>query len=242
MAFWDQFMKKLRKMKKIADLEKNLNLTFKNKELLTTALTHRSFLNENREIKEHNERFEFLGDAVLELIVTQYLFDNCPNETEGVLTSFRSASVKTDTLAEISKKLDYGSYLRMSRGEERTGGREKDYLLANTFEAVLGALYLDQGFEICKKFLQKVLFPKIDTIIEQRLDIDPKTQFQEIAQEMYKETPSYKVVEEEGPDHEKSFTIGVFLGKKEMGKGTGASKQKAEEEAAQKALEKLGKA
>lgn len=229
-------------MKNLNELEKSINFVFSNKQLLVTALTHRSFLNENRKVKEHNERLEFLGDAVLELLVTQYLFDNCPNETEGVLTSFRSASVKTDTLAEISRKMNFGKYLMMSRGEERTGGRDKDYLLANTFEAILGAMYLDKDIQSCRKFLEKVLFPKINVIIEERLDIDPKTQFQELAQEMYKETPSYRIVEEKGPDHEKTFTMGVFIGKKEFGRGTGASKQKAEEEAAQKALEKLGKA
>lgn len=220
----------------IQGLAKSLNVKFHNIRLLETALTHRSYLNENRNIKEHNERLEFLGDAVLELLVTQYLFDHCPDKAEGELTSFRSASVKTDTLAEISRSLKFGQYLLMSKGEERTGGRDKDYLLANTFEAVLGALYLDQGISTCKKFLEKVLFPKVDTIIKNRLDIDPKTQFQERAQELYKETPSYKVIKESGPDHEKTFVVGVFINKKKFGEGRGNSKQKAEEEAAQKAL------
>jgi len=226
-------------MKEIQNLEKKLYTKFKTKELLITALTHRSYLNENRSIKEHNERLEFLGDAVLELLVTQYLYDHCPNRAEGELTSFRSASVKTDTLAEISRTLGLGEHLLMSKGEERTGGRDKDYLLANTFEAVLGAMYLDQGFTPCKSFLEKVLFPKVNIIIKERLDLDPKTQFQEKAQEFFKETPSYRVVHEKGPDHEKTFTMAVFIGKKEFGRGSGASKQKAEEEAAQKALESL---
>ncbi len=228
-------------MKKTANLASKLKIKFNNLQLLDKALTHRSYLNENRKVKEHNERLEFLGDAVLELLVTQYLFDRCPNRAEGELTSFRSASVKTDTLADISRKLDFGKYLMMSRGEERTGGRDKDYLLANTFEAVLGAIYLDRGFDTCKKFLQKVLFPKVDIIIKNRLDIDPKTQLQEIVQEKYKETPSYKVTKQTGLDHEKLFIIGVYVGKKEYGKGKGPSKQKAEEEAAKEALKKLKK-
>jgi ribonuclease-3 len=182
---------------------------------------------------------EFLGDAVLELLVTRYLFEKCPDRTEGDLTSFRSASVKTVTLAEVSRTLKFGNYLLMSKGEERTGGRDKDYLLANTFEAVLGAMYLDLGFATCNKFLKKVLFPKINIIINERLDIDPKTQFQEIAQQKFQKTPSYKVVKQIGPDHEKTFTMGVFIGKKKFGMGSGKSKQKAEEEAAQKALEKI---
>jgi ribonuclease-3 len=223
----------------IQELARKLNVKFNNLGLLETALTHRSYLNENRKVKEHNERLEFLGDAVLELIVTEYLFENCPNKAEGELTSFRSASVKTDTLAKLSRNLEYGQYLRMSRGEERTGGRDKDYLLANTFEAVLGSIYLDRGFKECEKFLKRVIFPEIDYIIKHRLDIDPKTQFQEEAQEHFKTTPTYKVIKESGPDHDKTFVVGVFIGKKELGKGTGPSKQKAEEEAATQALENI---
>lgn len=224
---------------KIKGLAEKLGIEFQDIGNLETALTHRSYLNENKNIEEHNERMEFLGDAVLELIVTEYLYENCPNKTEGDLTSFRSAAVKTDTLAKLSRNLGYGEYLRMSKGEERTGGRDKDFLLANTFEAVLGAIYLDKGMDECKKFLKRVVFPEIDHIIKHRLDIDPKTQFQEIAQENYKMTPNYRVLKETGPDHNKIFVVGVYIGRKKMGEGRGASKQKAEEEAATEALDNI---
>lgn len=223
----------------IQNLAKKLDIHFNDIGLLDTALTHRSYLNENKSIKEHNERLEFLGDAVLELIVTEYLFTNCPDKKEGELTSFRSAAVKTATLAKLSRELGYGKYLKMSKGEERTGGRDKDYLMANTFEAVLGAIYLDKGIKECEKFLKKVVFPEIEHIIENRLDIDPKTQFQEMAQTNFKQTPNYKVIKESGPDHDKTFIVGVYVGKKKLGEGTGLSKQKAEEAAAEKALEKI---
>lgn len=224
---------------KIKQFEAKLNVTFKDKELLTLALTHRSFLNENTSVKEHNERLEYLGDAVLEFLVSKFLYATFPDNAEGDLTSYRSASVKTDTLAEIARTLDYGSFLRMSKGEEKTGGREKDYLLANTFEAVLGAMYLDQGMKTCEAFLSRVLFPKIGHIVENRLDIDPKTRFQEIAQEKLRMTPTYHVLSEIGPDHNKIFTMGVYLGSTEYGRGEGSSKQRAEESAAIEALQKI---
>jgi ribonuclease III len=223
-------------MIEMSGIEKKLKVTFKNKDLLTRAFTHRSFLNENGSIKEHNERLEYLGDAVLEFLVSKYLYTELPDTQEGELTSYRSATVKTDTLADISRNLGYGQYLRMSKGEEKTGGREKDYLLANTFEAVLGALYLDQGMEACEQLLSNILFPLISHIIENRLDIDPKTRFQELAQEMHRLTPTYQPLSEIGPDHNKVFTMGVYLGEKEYGRGEGSSKQRAEEAAAIQAL------
>ncbi len=225
----------------IKDLEKTLGIQFKDNSLLKRALTHRSYLNENRDVEKNNERLEFLGDAVLELIVSDHLYSNYPNRPEGELTSFRSAIVRTESLADASRELEYGKYLRMSKGEEETGGRDKDYILANTFEAVLGAIYLDQGYEQCKKLVDKILISKIKNIVERRLDIDSKTKIQEIAQAKYKETPTYEVLKEYGPDHNKKFVVGVKLGNKIIGKGKGESKQKAEEAAAQKGLKYIEK-
>ena len=223
--------------KDIKKLSEKLGVNFKDITLLETALTHRSFLNEHRGLKkEHNERLEFLGDAVLELIVTEYLYEKYPGDPEGELTSFRSALVCTTSLAETARKLDMGNFLRMSIGEERTGGREKDYLLANTFEAVLGAIYLDQGYAVCKNYIHANLIPKLKTIVENRSDINSKTKFQEEAQARWGFTPEYKVIKEEGPDHEKNFTVAVFVGKRKFGEGNGPSKQKAEEKAANCAI------
>lgn len=226
-------------MKNIEQIEKKLDVTFKNKDLLTRAFTHRSYLNENHDADRHNERLEYLGDAVLEFLVSKELYSKFPKRPEGELTSFRSAIVKTDTLAETARELDYGSFLRMSHGEEKTGGRHKEYLLANTFEAVLGAMYLDQGIRKCETFLRKVLFPKITYIVEHRLDIDPKTRFQELAQEFQKLTPTYELLSERGPDHDKTFTMGVYIGETEYGRGTGPSKQRAEEAAAVEGIRKI---
>lgn len=235
-------MKNQKKMWNPNKVEKKLGVEFKDKGLLETAFTHRSFLNENKSADEHNERLEYLGDAVLEFLVSRRLYKNHPGRPEGELTSFRSAIVKTETLAHTARGLSYGKYLKMSRGEENTGGREKDYLLANTFEAVLGAMYLDRGMRVCESFLKRILYPQIKEIVENRLDIDPKTKFQEIAQELQKVTPNYELVSETGPDHNKTFTMAVLLGDKEYGRGTGASKQKAEEAAAEEALAKIRKA
>lgn len=226
-------------MKDVGEIEKKLGITFKNKDLINRAFTHRSYLNENSDIDRHNERLEYLGDAVLEFLVSKFLFHGYPDRAEGELTSFRSAIVKTDALAETARELNYGNFLKMSRGEEKTGGRNKDYLLANTFEAVLGAIYLDQGIRACETFLRRVHFHKIDNIVENRLDIDPKTRFQELSQDLHKVTPSYELLSEKGPDHDKTFTMGAFLGDKEYGRGIGASKQRAEEAAAKKGLAKI---
>jgi len=232
--------KKKQKQNKIEILAKKLGLKFSDKSLLERALTHRSYLNEKKNEKlHHNERLEFLGDAVLELIISEHLFSAYPERAEGELTSFRAATVKTDTLALVSRELNFGEHLRMSKGEEATGGRDKDYLLANTFESVLGSIYIDQGYESCKKFVSEVLIPRIENIVENRLDIDAKTEFQEIAQARYRLTPTYKLVVAKGPDHEKTFTMAIMVGDDEFGRGAGPSKQKAEEKAAQKALEKV---
>ncbi len=235
-------MNKLLKDIELKELIKTLEISIKNKETLITALTHRSYLNEFKETQtEHNERLEFLGDAVLELIISEFLFSNFANRPEGELTSFRAAVVKTESLAETSRKLGLGDYLRMSKGEESTGGRDKDYLLANTFEAILGAIYIENGYQECKKFVHRWLVPKIEEIVKNRLDIDSKTKFQEVAQNLFKFTPEYKLVKEEGPDHEKIFTMSVYVGDKVFGTGKGASKQKAEENAASKALKSIYK-
>jgi ribonuclease III len=223
--------------KDIEKLQEKLDLTFNDTKLLERALTHRSYLNEaaDNDLK-NNERLEYLGDAVLELVVTEYLFLNYPTKTEGELTSFRSATVKTDSLAETASKLDLGSYIFMSKGEERTGGRTRPYILANTFEALLGAIYLDKGLEGSFRFLEKHLLPKIKVIIENRLDIDSKSSLQEISQQELSLTPSYEVKSEEGPDHAKTFTMAVKIGNHEFGVGEGRNKQEAEQEAAKNAL------
>ncbi len=228
-------------MKNLSELEEKLNIEFEDKELLKRAFTHRSYINESNDANKHNERLEYLGDAVLEFLASRYLFEKYPEHPEGDLTSFRSATVKTETLADTARKLDFGKYLRMSRGEETTGGRDKDYLLANTFEAILGAIYMDKGLDACDEFVKRILFPRIPNIVENRLDLDAKTQFQEIAQEMHKITPSYRVIAETGPDHNKRFEVEVSLNDKPYGKGKGPSKQKAEENAAEMALIKIEK-
>ncbi len=224
----------------IEKFEQMVGLKFKNKELLKRALTHRSFLNENKQDDlKNNERLEFLGDAVLELVISEYLFHEYPDRPEGELTSFRAAVVKTENLAKVSKELNFGQYLLMSKGEEMTGGREKEYLLANTFEAIVGAFYLDQGYEPVKEFLTKHLTPQISTIVKYRLDVDAKTKLQEKTQSIFKTTPVYKIVHEKGPDHDKIFTVKVIIKGKAYGEGTGATKQKAEDAAAAATLKKI---
>jgi ribonuclease-3 len=235
-------MRNIRRKKMSEELAKKLKLQFNNIELLERALTHRSYLNENRSVDKSNERLEFLGDAVLELIISDYLYREYSNRPEGELTSFRSAIVRTESLAKASREMGYGKYLRMAKGEEESGGRDKDYILANTFEAVLGAIYIDQGYEPCKELVTRILISKIDNIVENRLDIDSKTKIQEVAQSKFGKTPTYIVLKEHGPDHNKKFVVGVKIGNKVIGKGRGASKQKAEEAAAQKGLKYIEKA
>lgn len=215
---------------------------YKNKQLLVTALTHRSALNEKENsgttATESNERLEFLGDAVLELATTEFLFHKFPREPEGKLTAYRSALVKTTTLAKVATELKLGTKMYMSKGEEAGGGRTNEGLLANTTEAMIGALYLDQGYERVKKFLEEYLFVKFDEIRRNKLYKDAKSLFQEVVQADDFPTPSYKVVKEEGPDHNKHFTVQVLVGEKVYGEGEGKSKQLAEQKAAEFALNK----
>ncbi|HQA98636.1 MAG TPA: ribonuclease III [Candidatus Dojkabacteria bacterium] len=225
-------------MKETKEIEEKIGISFKNKTYLETAFTHRSYLNENKdENLENNERLEFLGDAVLELIISSNLYHNYSEKAEGELTSIRAAIVRTESLAEETKKLGVGKYLRMSKGEKDSGGEEKPYLLANLYEAILGAIYLDAGYEECRNFVDRTLLKKIKKIISEKLFIDPKTKIQEIMQSKFKITPTYEIIKEEGPDHDKSFTVALMKGKKKIVEGVGHSKQKAEEDAASNAIE-----
>jgi len=228
-------------MPKENDIEKKIGIKFKNKKLLQTAFVHKSYINEHKENElDHNERLEFLGDAVLELVSTEYLYMNHPEQTEGEMTNFRSALVRGKTLASVGRKMGLGEYLFLSHGEENSGGRNKNYILANTLESLIGAIYLDQGFDVVKKFIQKNILVNLDEIMENNLHIDPKSRFQEVAQEKTEITPKYEVITQTGPDHEKKFECGVFLGEEMVATGTGTSKRKAEEDAAKKALIKKG--
>jgi ribonuclease III len=215
-------------------------LVFKNPALLEEALTHRSFLNENRSTHNHNERLEFLGDAVLELAVSEYLFAQFPDKPEGDLTAYRAALVRTTSLSETAAKLELGNQLKMSKGEEISGGRSNPSLLANTLEAILGALYLDQGYPAVVTFLETHLFPKLAEIIETKSFKDYKSSLQEIVQAQGQPSPEYSVLSESGPDHNKSFTVAVKIGGKIVAHGSGKSKQMAQQSAASEALEKWG--
>ncbi len=213
-----------------------LGYEFKNIDLLITALTHRSYVNEHKKsVNEHNERLEFLGDAVLELSVTDFLFNN-HSEPEGILTSWRSSLVRTESIGEAGDKLGYEPLLRMSRGEKNGSQRARQQILANAFEAVIGAIYLERGYADADAFIQKHILSKLDSILESGSWRDPKSHLQEVSQRIDGHTPMYKVLEEVGPDHDKVFTLGVFVGDKLMGKGTGPSKQHAQQEAAKAAL------
>lgn len=212
--------------------------TFANPSLFETALIHRSALNETGAASS-NERLEFLGDAVLELITTRWLYDRFPDEQEGTLTSFRAALVKTTTLSLVAKELGLDTLLKMSRGEERSGGRENQGLLADTFEAVTGALYLDQGLDKTREFLESNLFPHFDSILREETYKDYKTTLQELVQSKGSSTPLYRTVGESGPDHQKTFSIEVLVDGKVIGAGTGKSKQDASQDAARDALEKM---
>lgn len=218
-------------------IQESLKTTLKDEELFKTAFTHRSYLNEhNTYSNPSNERLEFLGDAVLQLLSSDFLFNKYPKSPEGDLTNFRSAIVCTPSLAMEAKKLGYGENLLLSNGEEATGGRDREYILANTFEAVLGALFKEKGIEYCKEFLQDSLFYKIDEVVENQQYKDAKSKFQEKSQEKFGVTPEYKVIESWGPDHDKTFKVGAFIGNKQWGLGEGRSKQKAEQQAAETAL------
>jgi len=229
-------------MKDFSRLEKKLDLNFKNKDLLIEAFCHRSYLNEHPNFYlSHNERLEFLGDAVLELVVTEWLFRNYPEKNEGELTNWRAALVNAKMLSEVANELGFNDFLLLSRGEEKEKGKGRQYILANTFEALIGAIYLDQGLKSCEKFIEKNLITKkLPIVIEKQLFKDPKSRFQEEAQERESITPVYKVLDEWGPDHAKHFLVGVFLRDKLIAKGEGSSKQEAEEEAAKNALKIKG--
>jgi len=220
------------------EAEKTIGITFNDKEFLTKAFTHRSYLNENKNVDmEHNERLEFLGDAVLELVATDYLYTTYPKKPEGDLTALRSALVNSVMLASISTELEFNKYLLLSRGESKDMGRARQYILANTFESVVGAIYLDSGYEKAKEFISRVLLPKTKEIEEKRLWIDAKSFFQEKAQEKTGVTPSYKTLKEHGPDHDKEFTVGLYLNELLVAEGRGKSKQEAEQDAARNGLE-----
>ena len=220
------------------EFEEKIEYHFKDQRLLEQAFTHRSYINENRsQGREHNERLEFLGDAVLELVVTEYLFAKYPDKPEGNLTSYRAALVNTTSISQSATKLGVNEFLLLSRGEAKDTGRARQIILANAFEAVIGAIYLDQGYESAKKFIAEQLFHKTDEVVEKGLWQDAKSRFQEIAQEKNAVTPSYDVISQAGPDHDKRFVVGVYLGEEQVATGEGRSKQEAEQVAAQRALE-----
>ena len=224
-------------MKDFSQLEKKLDVEFKDKDLLTQAFVHRSYLNESPDFKlSHNERLEFLGDAVLELVVTEYLFLNYPKKLEGELTAWRAALVNTKMLSKISKGLGFNDFLLLSQGEIKEDGKARQCILADTLESFIGSLFLDQGLEICKNFIIKNLLKELPKIIKNRLFEDDKSCFQKEAQEKTGITPTYSVIDESGPDHKKNFVVGVYLGDELVAKGEGYSKQEAEEAAAEEGL------
>ncbi len=214
---------------------------FKNKKLFDQAFTHRSFLNETKENISSNERLEFLGDSVISFVISKYLYKNYPNFEEGTLTNLRSLLVNTKSLAGIARELNFGKFLKLSRGEEDSRGRESQSLLANCYESFVGALFLDQGIDEVIKFLNKTLVPKADEYVKTKAFKDPKSLLQETIQARKQKSPVYKVIKEEGPSHAKTFTIGVFVNKELLGTGKGKSKQEAEEKAAKIALERIRK-
>jgi len=223
------------------EFEKKIGIFFKNKSLIQQAFIHRSFINENRDKGlEHNERLEFLGDAVLELVVTDFLYKKYPKKPEGELTSLRSALVNTGTLSSVANGLGANDYLMLSKGESQDTGRARSFILANTFESIVGAIYLDQGYDAARGFIEKTIFHLLDEIVENELWKDAKSRLQEIAQEKVSTTPNYRVLGETGPDHERSFTVGVHFADIKIAEGTGRSKQEAEQDAALKALEAKG--
>lgn len=223
-------------MSDLSKLEKKLGVEFKDKDLLQTALTHRSYLNENPGFKlSQNERLEFLGDAVLELTVTDHLYHHY-NLPEGELTNLRAAVVKGETLSQVALEMGIEDHLLLSRGERKDTGKARQYILANAVEAVIGAVYLDQGYDEADKLINKFIVVKLENVVKKGLHIDSKSRFQELAQEKFRVTPSYNVLHEEGLDHAKKFVVGVFVGQEQMGQGEGSSKQEAQQQAARQAL------
>jgi ribonuclease-3 len=217
--------------------KEKLGISFKDVDLLQTAFTHRSFLNENRKtVKEHNERLEFLGDAVLELVVTEYLFIKY-SEPEGILTNWRSSLVRTESISAAADKLGFAPYLRLSKGEKRGTERARAQILANCFEAVIGAIYLDQGYEASKRFIDRNILSTFQSILDNGTWLDSKSYLQELSQSQEAATPVYKVMSESGPDHDKIFIVGVYIAGELRGQGTGPNKQSAQQKAAKAALE-----
>ena len=225
-------------MNNLSELEKKIKIKFNNKDLLKQSLVHRSYLNENPEFNlSDNERLEFLGDAVLEIIVTDYLYRNYPNP-EGELTNWRAALVNAKMLAKVANQLEMNNHLLLSHGESKDNGRARNYIMANALEALIGAIYLDQGHDKSKEFIEREIIKELPEIIEQKLYQDPKSQFQEEAQERVGITPAYKVMKEWGPDHDKQFIVGIYLEEELIADSQGSSKQEAQERAAKAALKK----
>jgi len=227
-------------MEKFSKLEKSIGVKFKNKDLLKQSVVHRSYLNEHPEFElHHNERLEFLGDAVLEIIVTEYLYDNFPDTPEGDLTNWRASLVNAKMLAEVASEIELEEFLYLSRGEAKDkNAKARQYILANAVEALIGAIYLDDGIKKSTKFVSEKIIVKLDHILEEKLYMDPKSKFQEKAQELTKITPHYKVLSETGPDHAKTFEVGLYMGDELIAKGEGTSKQEGQIEAAGKGLKK----
>ena len=217
--------------------EERIGKEFRDKRLLEAAFTHRSYLNENRRVgAEHNERLEFLGDAVLELVVTEFLYAKYPEKPEGDLTAYRAALVNTQSISMAAQELGMNEFLLLSRGESRDTGRARQIILANAFEAIIGALYLDQGYDASKDLIAAQLFAKVDEVVEKKLWHDAKSKFQELVQERASVTPTYQMIDQSGPDHDKKFVIGAYIGNERVATGEGKSKQEAEQDAAQKAI------
>lgn len=228
-------------MDRYQKLLSKLNISLNEQNLLDQVFTHRSYLNEAKKQLSSNERLEFLGDSILSFLVSEYLYNNYPELPEGELTNLRSSIVKTKTLAEVSEELDLGNYLFLSKGEIEGGGRKNSSLLADTFEALLGAVYLTSGLDNAKSIITAFLLPKLIRIIEEKEYKDAKSSFQELVQDKYRVSPIYKVLKETGPDHAKQFTVGVYVAESLFGKGEGKSKQEAEQKAAHVALEKCNR-
>src|SRR3989344_1458642 len=221
--------------------ETKIGYVFKDKRLLAQAFTHRSYLNENRAAGlDHNERLEFLGDAVLELAVTKFLYPKYPKKPEGELTAYRAALVNTQSISEAGTKLGINEYLLLSRGEAKDTGRARQIILANAFEALIGSIYLDGGYDAAQKFIADQLFEKTDEVVEKRVWQEAQSRLQEIAQELSGITPKYELLNQSGPDHNKQFVVGAYIGSEKIATGEGHSKQEAEQDAAQKALAAKG--
>ncbi len=224
-------------MKDFTPLEQQLGITFDNKDLLKQAFIHRSYINEHSGSgMSHNERLEFLGDAVLELVVTSYLYKTFTTKPEGELTAYRASLVNTNSISDAAREQNFDEFLMLSKGEARDTGKARAYILANTYEAFIGATYLDQGYDTAKKFIEQTLVPKLEGVIRDGLWRDAKSYVQEKSQEQESVTPSYQVLNEVGPDHDKIFTVGIYFGKKLIAEGKGSSKQEAETDAARNAL------